>query len=95
MPGIDGNFVQFRDDPVDPERLIPELAFLHNGRNSLGSGTFCVVIHQVGGIHVSVLPVRGGHFIPGGAGLRDHLHGQGVLIGREDLIISARAVAEV
>ena len=48
-----------------------------------------MIEYQIGGVHVSVLPIRGGHFVPGGICFRDYLHGQGVFVGREDLIVPA------
>ena len=43
----------------------------------------------------NVSGIRSRDLIPGCTGLRDHLHGQGVLIGRENLIVPAGTVSEV
>jgi hypothetical protein len=37
---------------------------------------FNMIVHKVRGVHISVLSIRGGHLIPGTAGLGDYLHGQ-------------------
>ncbi len=58
LQSIHCDLIEIRDDPVNPERLVPELAFLHNGVNRSGSRTFPVIEHQIGRVHVSVFPVR-------------------------------------
>ena len=63
MPGIHCDLIRFRNDPVNAERLIPGLAFFHNGGNCFRSGTFLMIEYQIGSVHVSVLSIRSGHFV--------------------------------
>ena len=95
MPGVYRDLIQVRNDPVNTERLITELTLIYHIIDSSGSRVFPVIEYQIGRIHVSVLSVRRSHFVPGGAGLRDHLYGQGVLISREDLIVSSGTVTQI
>ena len=75
MPGVHCDLIEIRYDSVDPERLVPELAFLHYRGNCLRSGTFPMIEYQIGRIHVPMFPVRSSDLIPGTAGLGDHLNG--------------------
>ena len=53
-----------------------------------------MIQHQVGGGHIPVLSIRGGHLVPAAIGLGDDLHEGAVLIGRQHLVLGARPGAQ-
>ena len=95
MPGIYRDLVQVWNDPVNAERLVPELALVHYIIDSSGSRSLPVIECQIRGVHVPMFPVRSRHLVPGGICFGNHLHGQGVLISREDLIVPTGTITEV
>ena len=99
MPGVDRDLVQFRDDAIDAEGLIPQLSGLddlivkaHVGLYRL---RFCALKGQVLTGHIAMLAVRSGHLIPAGCGFVEHNNLAALLIFSENLVIRARTGAQV
>ena len=99
MPGVDRDLVQFRDDAIDAEGLIPQLSGLddlivkaHVGLYRL---RFCALKGQVLTGHIAVLPIRCGDFIPAGRGFVQHNDLAALFVLSEDLIIRACAGAQM
>ena len=90
MPGIDGDFRQFRHDTINTERLIPQLAGfddLAGGGRHIALGAY---IGQVFRGHIAALAVRASDLIPRTAGFLGQDDLSVLFVAFEDFVAGAR-----